>query len=1119
MRKLVPLLLLLVVLAVGAAAWMVLSGGGTGDDHGDEAGVTTVDDGAEDAGRTAAKKDDAPSRRWEPRGPGSVVGVLREYGTDKPLPNVEVSLEAGLPGPNEVLRVATSDDGSFRIAEAVNFDEWTLRAKTPAPLAELVMGGVEVVEGQETDLGIIYVTPAYEVPGFVVDDLGEPVAGATVRALRPRAGGSSMDFLRLIRELPMKPPSVDAATTDAQGAFTLTKLPPGRYDFELSGPTHALRIERGVHVSPDTAGRPLRFVLTRGYDLAGRVVKPSGGSVEGLQVVAFEEPRGEAGLFQLDKSFATTDENGEFLLRGLAAGRTIVVVVPEGQPFAIQDEINVPGTDFVEIVLSGDCFLEGRVANDQDQPIPEAEVYVVGFDRGNPAVGNAVADADGRYRIDGLQSGPVQMFIVQAAGYGSYPDDLFKMLRGGRASDLTLAPGRNERNVTLSLGGTVTGVVLDQATDEPIEGARISVLSASAMFGGTKGATTDAEGRFEITGLPMGPAILMADKDGYFQPGVNMQSIGMMIMGAMQRQTPQADPGRGVQISLTEPGQRVERELRLAIGSTVRGVVLTPDGEPVAGAEVVLERSGGGGMFGGLAMMLGSAEPRLTAADGTFEMPGPAPGTKASLVARSQGWLDGRSDEISAAPGGVVEGLEVRLRQGASVEGVIRDSHGETVSGALVRWTAAAAATNEWEITWALRRADAVSTAADGRFRISGVEPGPIVVQVTHPEYPSASKAGLQAEDGKALSVDLSLPETGRIDGTVKLPNGRPAVGARVNLGRDGGWQTASDPYSRGPGEVISDAEGKFAAKGLPPGTYSLTASADGYADSAAVSAQTGGAAVTLQVAPAFVISGTVRFTDGTPASGVRVSAGMKQEDGSLANQANAQTNAAGDFVLRDLPAGTYDLEVGQNWWGGDGAGVVPRTVEGVGAGREGILIEVTTGMSISGKVVLADGNPALEGWVTCRRLVQEGELNTQNLNRNAPIVEGTFDVKGLLPGRYQVTVNVTGASSRNLEADAGAADLLIRFSQGAKVSGRVTGPDGRGVAAASVWAQGKEGGGNATTDDDGRYAIGGLAPGTYRIAAYAATEGAPLQGASEEITVADGDDRAGLDIALSNAR
>src|SRR5688572_15111952 len=60
--------------------------------------------------------------KWVELGPGTVVGVVKEIGTGSALEGVEVSLEAGSPGPNEVLHTKTSADGSFVFEKVTNFD-------------------------------------------------------------------------------------------------------------------------------------------------------------------------------------------------------------------------------------------------------------------------------------------------------------------------------------------------------------------------------------------------------------------------------------------------------------------------------------------------------------------------------------------------------------------------------------------------------------------------------------------------------------------------------------------------------------------------------------------------------------------------------------------------------------------------------------------------------------------------------------------------------------------------------------------------------------------------------------------------------------------------------------
>jgi TonB family protein len=67
--------------------------------------------------------------------------------------------------------------------------------------------------------------------------------------------------------------------------------------------------------------------------------------------------------------------------------------------------------------------------------------------------------------------------------------------------------------------GSLMGVVLDAATQRPLEGATVTARGAQLV--GEQSATTDANGFFEMTMLPTGIYSLTVSRDGYrtFEPG------------------------------------------------------------------------------------------------------------------------------------------------------------------------------------------------------------------------------------------------------------------------------------------------------------------------------------------------------------------------------------------------------------------------------------------------------------------------------------------------------------------------------------------------------------------------------------------------------------------------
>jgi protocatechuate 3,4-dioxygenase beta subunit len=1101
---------IVLVLALSAVGWWLLRPSAREDATGPvRPPVARTGEPKEEAAPGPSKS----GRAWTLRGTGAVEGILKEYGTERPLGGVKVLLSAGVPGPGKAHEATTLEDGSFLFPKAENFDAWTFTAKTAAPLAELEVAGIEVVESQVTDLGILYATPGFSVPGIVVDEAGAPIPGALVRAVRLRPVGVRSDFLRVIRELPRPLSSVDSATTGPDGRFALKKVPPGSYDLEVSAKGWRTSLEKGVIVHPEAAANEIRIVLAKGHVLKGRVVRATEGPIEGLRIVAFPDVNDErAFLESFVKCLATTDEKGEFTLEGLGAGSWIVGVEVAAEPYHFAVGVDVPREGTLEILIEGDAWLEGTVKDAAEgTPIAGAQVYVVNTRTGTPSAGVATTDAQGRYSIRSLKSGPVMIFMVQAEGYSTWPDDFMSMLRTG-SSDLNLKPGRNERDVALGRGGIVRGLVREQGTQVPLEGVRVSVTGLASLFGGSRSGTSDAAGKFEITSVPLGGGVLVASKDGWVQPALTPQGMVGMAMRAIAGGTAGAqDTGEGLAIIISKPGDVVERTIEMAKGTMLRGVVQNPRGEPVSGARVSVEFSTtAGGFMREVVSFIPMAEARLTGGDGTFELAAPVPGQKVVVKAKAQGWLDGRSDPLQVKSGEPVEGVVVRLREGATLQGKVTSSGGKPVDGALVRYVKEEDG-NDWGRQWRLQSATPHRTDEAGAFRIVNVEPGRLTVQVSHPSFTSASKSGIEAAEGKAAEVSAELGAALGLSGKVVAPDGKPVAGARIAIEHQGD-SPENDPFWSPPENVTTAVDGTFSAGGLVAGKYQVRASADGWADSEPQVVDAGTAGIAMRLAAAFSISGTVRSRQGAVLANVRVRA--RREGGDEEWDGSGNTNREGRFEIRDLPAGTYEVLVEAGWGAGPSKpNLVPARVKGVNAGTQDLLVEVEEGLRITGTVLRADGTPVPEGWVSANVIAKAGETPARGVN--APLIEGKFELTGLAPGRYRIGIGGGDVPFKQVEADAGTEGLKVQYGQGGGVDGRVLNPDGTAAGGAYVHANGPAGASWAQAGADGKFSLREVPAGTYTVSANKEADGKDYQGITENVAVTTGSNTGGVEVVL----
>ena len=115
---------------------------------------------------------------------------------------------------------------------------------------------------------------------------------------------------------------------------------------------------------------------------------------------------------------------------------------------------------------------------------------------------------------------------------------------------------------------------------------------------------------------------------------------------------------------------------------------------------------------------------------------------------------------------------------------------------------------------------------------------------------------------------------------------------------------------------------------------------------------------------------------------------------------------------------------------------------------------------------------------------------------------EGKFSISELPPGHYTVRAEGVGFaraadSVQPLELEIRAGDKVdsvdLKLTPLGAITGRVLDASGEPVQLAEVVADGLAGGADATTDDKGRYRLGGLAPGMYRVKARTERMPAPL--------------------------
>lgn len=607
--------------------------------------------------------------------------------------------------------------------------------------------------------------------------------------------------------------------------------------------------------------------------------------------------------------------------------------------------------------------------------------------------------------------------------------------------------------------GSVSGRLLDSG-GKPVAGARVQWVSYR----------TDDELTLDMSAgvEPRGLGEVATAADGSFRVALEKSNVAVGL-----RVFPPGAPSLRFRGPFDSTEDVSLEDLHASPGVRLSGRVVDEEGKPVSGARV---RAAGTEILSDQESMVLSEV--KTAADGTFSMED-APGGIRSILARAPGFVQASIFQLEPKAD-----VNVTLKRGGAIRGVVLDASGKPAAGALV-----------------VSESEGVESDAEGAFRITGIEPGVRSLQAVWKEDFAARRDNLRVRRGQEVEAPLRLVRAAAIAGTVIDESSRkPIAGARL-AASSGGMAFGRRRTER---SVRADAKGKFRLNGLAARSYAVTASREGYLSSSinGISASTAApGTVNLALAKAASVAGKVIDEKGSPVSGATVrfasEGGMRsllrRGPAAFAGGQGAQTALDGSFRLRNLSAGrNLTLEAGKaGYTEGRRPGVTLKTGEALA----GVSLTLKKGLEARGRVVDSQGKPVpgAEIRVTARDGRGGGfgnvrqQIRALGMDASKPDAvsrpDGAFLVRGLEPGDYTAAVSRDGyarKSAPNLLVAASAENVwpAIALANGVAISGFVRDSQGQAIAGAQIYGISMGEGTrpqSVTSEVDGRFRLDGL--------------------------------------------
>ena len=470
-------------------------------------------------------------------------------------------------------------------------------------------------------------------------------------------------------------------------------------------------------------------------------------------------------------SQSKADEDGRFQLDWVAGGMwELTVRMGDDQTTVIQVP---PLADEITVVIQRATTILEVVVVDEATGDPIADAGVRAY-RGTRCWNPVWTTADGLATFRGTSGGPVRVSVQPRDG--EWITDYFIECKAGEVTRARIPIGR---------GLTVRGTIVADDSGTPVVGAQ---LILGLRFDPSRyGPKTDSKGRFVWDSLPWDPntrRTLSVNADG-FAPWQGQ--IGH----------PKNDGGEQV------------FEIRLLRPATVRLRCLNADGSPREG---VLAIARSDRLIPEARVVAADVEAGRTDANGRVTFAKLAPGDGGKVTCWVKGAIALEVPFAAIAASEVRDLGDVIIHDPRALEGIVRTATGEPATGAFV---VLEKHNDEDEDYGALASAliaprFGARVAADGHFRIRGVQPGTWDLLVHGGGHPRLLRVAIPiSETGTIPELKLRLPQPVSLRGRVVDPGGRGVPNLEVAYMR-------SHPVAANLMESVrTDAEGRFEIGGF----------------------------------------------------------------------------------------------------------------------------------------------------------------------------------------------------------------------------------------------------------------------------------------------------------------